>query len=372
VFGAALTAPGAPVPPDTVPAPTGPAPQVAFLRADPTGKVWVQVLTYQKQKQTRSRSVVENGQRVVKQEVVEVMVPTYSRKQLGDVGAKFTTADGSELTADDALRRIKDGTAVLVSADGKPVQKAWLKAAGPDAIVISAEWLASGTIQNTSPQPPPTAAPRLVLLAADMEGKVRLAYNPNVGGNVGGVYYGNGNIVMARQLGGVQQVIIQDNAGFAPPAPNAPAGAAPTKPLDEVKFEAYDLTGKAVPKDEALKRLKAGGMVLIAGDNRLPADEYLGLFKGDLLVLVSAELIGVPGAAGSKPITPGQPAALPAVRGGVIAPAIAPAAPAIQIKPAVIGPVIAPANKPAIAVPAKPVQANPGAAKPAEKPPVKD
>jgi hypothetical protein len=165
-------------------------------------------------------------------------------------------------------------------------------------------------------------------------------------------------VVVVKQLGGLQQVIVQEDTGFAPPRPGAPTGAAPTKPLEEVKFEAYDLTGKVVPKAEAVKRLKAGGLVLVAGDNRLPAEEYRKRFQGDLLVLVSAELVGVP--TGGTPVLPGQPAPLPAVRGGLIAPA----APAIQLKPAVIAPAVVPANKPA-AAPVPP-------AKPAEKPPVKD
>ena len=86
-------------------------------------------------------------------------------------------------------------------------------------------------------------------------------------------------------------------------------GAAPTKPLEDVKFEAYDLTGKAVSKAEVLKRLKAGGMVLIAGDNRLPADEFLKPFKSDLLVLVSSELVGVP-TGGQTPLLPAVPGRL--------------------------------------------------------------
>ena len=149
MLGAALTAPGAPVPPDAVPAPTGPAPHVAFFRADNNGHVWVQVLTYTKQKVTRSISVVENGQPVVKREEVDVQVPSVSRKQLGDV-VKFTTADGTALTPADAIKRVKDGVAVLVSADGKPIQKG-LKTVIADTVVMSSETLAAGTIQNTAP-----------------------------------------------------------------------------------------------------------------------------------------------------------------------------------------------------------------------------
>lgn len=82
---------------------------------------------------------------------------------------------------------------------------------------------------------------------------------------------------------------IDDVAGTA-----ANRVAAPIKPLTDVKFEAYDLTGKRVDKSDAMKRLEAGGLVLIAGDNRLPDSQYLKMFRGDLLVLVSPELVNAP------------------------------------------------------------------------------
>lgn len=63
------------------------------------------------------------------------------------------------------------------------------------------------------------------------------------------------------------------------------------KPLADVSFDAYDLSGKRVPRSEALKRLAAGGMVLVAGDSRMPDDTYLRGFRDDVLVLVSNELV---------------------------------------------------------------------------------
>jgi hypothetical protein len=63
------------------------------------------------------------------------------------------------------------------------------------------------------------------------------------------------------------------------------------KPLADVKFDAYDLTGKIIPRGAALKRLAAGGLVLVAGDSRLPDDTYLKGFHGDVIVLVGSELV---------------------------------------------------------------------------------
>ena len=63
------------------------------------------------------------------------------------------------------------------------------------------------------------------------------------------------------------------------------------KPLTDVKFDAYDLTGKLIPQREVFKRLAAGGMVIVAGDNRMPDETYLKGFHPDMMVLVSTELV---------------------------------------------------------------------------------
>ncbi|MBY0514636.1 MAG: hypothetical protein K2P78_12070, partial [Gemmataceae bacterium] len=66
VLGTCLFAPAAPVPADTVPTPTGPAPQVAYLKADPGGEVWVTGFTLLKQKFNQTVVSVVNGRQEVK------------------------------------------------------------------------------------------------------------------------------------------------------------------------------------------------------------------------------------------------------------------------------------------------------------------
>ncbi len=296
LLGTVLTAPAAPVPRDTDPPPAGPAPHVIYLKADFTGRVNVQVYQTQKVTQARTVNTVENGKpvsRVVREQVEQTASMYVS---LADIKAKFTTADGVALTTEAVMRRAKDGLVVLVSADGKPVEKAWLRALDPGAVIASAEVLVGvGAPRPTVPVP--TQAPRLVVLGTGTDGKVQVAYNPNPGG----VFHPG----RAEMPG-----FINPGAGARPafresylsnPIPTPTIGTAPVKALADVKFDAYDLSGKLVDKADALKRLTAGGLVVIAGDNRLPDAQYLKMFRGDLLVLVSPELANVPTGAKGKP-----------------------------------------------------------------------
>lgn len=336
LLGTALAAPAAPVPPDTVPAPTGPAPKVVFLKADAGGQVWVAGVSYEKRKITQTIVQIVNGQQQQRQEEREVNVPTYVRKTVQDLGGKYATAGGETLTPGEAAARVKDGAVVLIAADGKPVDKGWLRAVNPDTVVIAAESLGGLTLQNAAPQVPGTPAPRLVLLAADAgDGKVRVGYSPGVGNTTTAYYGDNVEVMQARFLAIAQQQrgLVDLGGSVAPTQPGT--SGSQTRPLDELKFEAFDLTGRSVPRAEAVKRLKAGGLVLVAHD-RLPDETYLKAFKGDVLVLVSADLIAPetpiakPGVAAPVPVAPAI--ALPAVG------ALKQVAPAIQIAPALPAP----------------------------------
>jgi hypothetical protein len=329
VLTAAVTAPAAPVPRDAVPNPVGPAPVVVYLHADASGQVMVVATKYQKQKLTRQVFVVEDGKQIQKQVEQEVQVPSNLRSTLTDLQATFTTADGAALTAEEAVRRVKAGAAVLVSADGKPVEKGWLRAAAPDTVVIASEALAGVTRVQAGGRPT-TAAPRLDLFAPDADGKVKVAFNPAAAGEPIPAAVHGGLVVQGNVVVNGGNVAVNGGVLQLAPAADAPAPAAggPRKPLDEVKFEAFTTDGKRVPREEALKRLKAGGLVLVAGDGRLPDPAYLKPFKAELLVLVSAELVGPAVPAGG-----GRPLPVPA-----LAPAAVNVAPALrlQLKPAAV------------------------------------
>ena len=290
LVAAAVTAPAAPIPRDTDPNTSGPAPRVVAVKADGSGIVWITAQVYEKRKVPQQFFVVENGKQVLKQQEVEQMVSNYIRKSIADFGGKFTTADGTALTAEEATKRVKEGATLLVTADGKPISKGWLRAVGDDTVVMTAEGLAQAHFQYGAAPMPMTAAPRMAKFCADETGAVKVAINPNGDSfNGGQIYYddfGGGRAIRGR-------VVINGGdweGGYYPPQPTA-TGPDNKKLLADVKFDAYDTSGKLVPRAEALKRLKAGGLVLLAGDNRFPDAEYLKAFRDDVLVLVSGEFV---------------------------------------------------------------------------------
>jgi hypothetical protein len=355
---AAIAAPGAPIPKDAVPNTTGPAPRVVAVKSDTNGSVWITAQVWEKRKVQQQFFAVENGKQVMKQQEVEQNVSNYIHKAIGDFGAVFSTADGAALSTEEATKRVKDGATLLVTADGKPIDRAWLRAVEGDTVVMQAEGLAHAHFQYNLYNPansalPTTASPRLALFCADEAGAVKVAVNPNVG-------TANGNNVYYEDLGGgqfrgraiaVQGNFVIDGGGTVYQQGAAKSAVENRKLLTDIKFDAFDTAGKRIPRAEALKRLRAGGLVLIAGDNRFPDAAYLKAFRDDILVLVSGEFVfpaGMPNPYDMPVKTTGAPPG-PGMADPVIRPApavrlIAPAA-QLRVAPVVIKPV-APAPLP--------------------------
>ncbi len=295
LVAATLTAPAAPLPRDTVPNLSGPAPRIVSVKADKTGKVWLTGNTYTKRMVKQSTSVMENGKRVVKQKDVERLMATHFRKELGDFGEKFTTAEGLPLSVKEVTDRVKDGATLLITADGKPVDPSWLRTVSRDTVIMIAEGLGDAYFTHgNSVLYPNTATPRLVMLSANEKGEVRLPVNPNnlngnnqvfINNGVGGVRVINRGVIIQN---GVQQVI---GGGAEADASTKPAAKDGKKALEDIAFDAYDTTGAMIPRATALKRLSAGGMAIIAGDDRFPDETYLTGFRKDVIVIVSNELV---------------------------------------------------------------------------------
>jgi hypothetical protein len=301
LVAAAVTAPAAPVPADAVPNPTGPAPRILAVQPDATGAVWITAHVYEKRTFQQQIMTVENGKQVMKQREVEQVVGNFVRKSIGDFGGKFQTADGLPLTTEQVVRRVKDGATVLISADGKPVSPSWLRSVASDTVIMLTDELGKAYFQfGNSPFLPTTASPRLVMLGTDETGNVRLPVNPNAQ-QVQGYYSGEFN---GRMRGRVVQPINAVDVDTVP-APK-PAGPDGKKTLEDIRFIAHDITGKIVPHAEAMARLKAGGLVLLAGDNRFPDPQYLHPFRNqdDLLIIVSHELVFPAGVANPYDVSP--------------------------------------------------------------------
>lgn len=313
LLGAAIATPGAPIPADAAPAATGPAPWVLYLKSDANGRAQVMVYKTQTVNQSRAVSEIVDGKPVTKviQEQIERTLPTYVMFE--NVNAKFTTAQGGTLTLDSVMKRAKEGVVLLVSADGKPVSRNWLKTVDPEAVIVTSESLV-GVMAPRATTVAPTAAPRLVLLGTSADGKVHVPYNPAADG--AGGYNGRNRVVFINNGNGAQPMFLNEEGYYSPYGSVPATTEAPVKALEDVKFEAYTLNGKSVNREDALQHLKAGGYVVIAGDNRVPDESYLKQFRGEMLVLVSAELINVPtGTAKGKPgANAPAPAVLPAVR----------------------------------------------------------
>ena len=373
VAAAVTAAPGAPIPKDAVPNTTGPAPRIVAVKADGSGSVWITAQVWEKRKVQQQFFVIENGQQVMKQQEVEQNFANHIHKSIADFGGKFTTADGTVLTTEQATKRVKDGATLLVTADGKPVDKGWLRAVGNDTVVMIAEGLAHAHFQynqynNQGNSPlPTTAAPRLAMLCTDDAGAVKVDVNPN-GGNAysGPVYYddfGRGRMIRGGKMA-MQAAAIDFDGGYYAPQTNSKPGPDGKRLLSDVKFDAYDTTGKLVPRSEAIKRLQAGGLVLLAGDNKFPDAEYLKAFREDVMVLVSGEFVFPQGQPNpyDMPVKSATPAPRPG-KPAPPAPAIGIIAPAARIQPAVIKR----AALPAVDLPAPKAEAKPEA-KPTEKP----
>jgi hypothetical protein len=328
----ALLAPAAPVPADTAPNATGPAPRVLAVKADAGGDVRIVGNIPVKMTVTNTfitiEQVVENGmtvqKQVQKQVDQDVVTTQYFSKTLAEFQGKFATVGGTALTADEAVSRVKGGATLLASADGKPIAKAWLKAASPDTVVMVADGLSHAQVQFSGGDEPGTPTPALTMLSAGPGGKVMAPctsapLDPNQGYVDNMMFDGGGR---ARRVRSYYNPVQQTT------------GTVVQKPLADVKFDAYDLTGKAVPRAAALKRLAAGGMVLVAGDNRLPDETYLKGFKGDVLVLVGPELVlpVVPVDQTKKKEAAKEPAAPAAPAAPVGAAVPAPAVPRVIIR----------------------------------------
>jgi hypothetical protein len=202
------------------------------------------------------------------------------------------------------------------------------------------------TLAAPVPAPPPPVAtgplPRLMELKADASGKVVVSV---VRTEMQKVQVGAGNAIGPN--GAPPAVITREFA----------VQKIAQVELGEVKdLKITTADGKKVEVADAVAKLKNGATVVVSTDGKPVSPNHLKLFKDDVLVFASPELVNAGGFGGGvapgfpgkpiRPLPPVQvqplpaPAVLPAVPGGVIQIEIAPGG--VQVLPA---PVVPPAEK---------------------------
>ncbi|MFO0823591.1 MAG: hypothetical protein U0792_10830 [Gemmataceae bacterium] len=150
---------------------------------------------------------------------------------------------------------------------------------------------------------PAGVAPRVMELKADASGKVMIAVTR-----------------MEKVQVGVGAAIAPAGGGAVPPA-QIMREIPVTKMVElaEVKDLAFTTAdGKKVDKDEAMKKLAGGAVVVVTSDGKAVSPTFLKVFKDDTLVLVSPELLvpqgGVVGGGGvGRPGVRPLPAPVPGV-----------------------------------------------------------
>jgi hypothetical protein len=175
----------------------------------------------------------------------------------------------------------------MASANGKPYT-----AFNEDVPMFSTLTLATALFLPGAPAPkdaPPAPAtaeattglpPRIVELKPEKDGKVRLQVARPMKGQAQGIAIAIGG------PNGAQNIVIN--------------GAAPVMEAVELAdlkdLKVMTAGGKEIAKDDAIKALTKGGVVIISADGKKVSPVFLKAFKDDILVLVSPDL-----AAGAGP-----------------------------------------------------------------------
>ncbi len=122
-----------------------------------------------------------------------------------------------------------------------------------------------------------------------------------VGGSVGSA--GDSEVLAAEESSAAEGSAAEGSA-------SVPSRWIELDKLNDLKFSIA--AGKEVPKENALKRLAKGGVVVISADGQKIAPAFLKVFKDDQLILTSSDLVihrlKVGGAAAPPPAADSKPA----------------------------------------------------------------
>lgn len=274
LISAVLLAPAAPVP--KVTKPLGPPPKLLGVSPMPDGQVVVTIQVPKTAQTTVTVTAIENGVPVTRAEIRDVTVTEYQNVTLDNTGATFKTADDKPLTAEQVTAKLKTGGVLVLPPEGKEMDAAYLAILSADAILVGHKKDEKKVIADLSHHRTP--APTVVSVKADEKGVLLV---PAMGKKEVTM-----KIPQTVTENGETKVTYVD-------VKQTVQGMVPT-PFDDVKPEVTTADGKAVPAEDAKKKLAAGAVVLVSRDGK-PLDEvYRKAVKPDTLVLTSAKMAEPP------------------------------------------------------------------------------
>ncbi len=146
--------------PEKSEAPKGPPPEVRVVKVSPKGDLVseVTVMMTRMQTETRREERIVNGMNVVRNVTVSVPVVMQERRQVVHAAkdVKAFSAEGKAIDLKDLAKRLAYPTPVVVSADGRPVDPAYLRLFRKDALVLV---LSAAPRMPSLPKLPPEAVP---------------------------------------------------------------------------------------------------------------------------------------------------------------------------------------------------------------------
>src|SRR5262245_54330292 len=133
--------------------PNGPPPRIMTAGVDDKGRLFVLVHVTEYRTEKRQVTVIENGKGVPREVTVNVPVMVPKHMTLDGPGVEVYDNEGNRL--DPKQLKSTGPKAVLVSADGRPVDRFFLRLARPGTLVVVSRALAQPVAIDVPPPPPP-------------------------------------------------------------------------------------------------------------------------------------------------------------------------------------------------------------------------
>jgi hypothetical protein len=152
---------GADPEPDSIP--KGPAPKLMAVKGG--GETMMVTETVQVPVTVSKKMIVEEGGKKVEKVVTEtIMVAQMRSMMISFKGAKGRTAGGKKLDADEVVKLLARPQVIAVSADGKPIDPAYLRLLKSDTLVVELAAVAAGGVGGGAIVPPIAPVPAPIII----------------------------------------------------------------------------------------------------------------------------------------------------------------------------------------------------------------